>query len=272
MVNICESIKKRYIRLSKGQRKVAQFVVDNPTVIASQIASEVGRLAGVSESTVIRFCYAMDLSGFSELQEKMKAYLIDSGELPIVKQRVSKKKQAQAGTVTKALQDVTTTIARVDESIFAEVTQAIYSSQTVYVIGFRQAIPAALWLYNELTEQRDNVYFIQHDAEDIARNLATMDEHSLLVTVMFDKELEDVETVMAIAQRKSVKIFSLCDQTYKVKQQGAIQLSTEALCSQGISNKIAIFSLMYSLMEHIAKTDVKANDKSGSKYKVPISF
>ena len=58
--------------MSRGQRKVAQFVIDNPTLVTTHIASEVGQLIGVSESTVIRFCYAMELGGFSELQEEIK--------------------------------------------------------------------------------------------------------------------------------------------------------------------------------------------------------
>lgn len=273
-VNICDSIKKRYIRLSKGQRKVAQFVIDNPNIIASQIASEVGRLAGVSESTVIRFCYAMDLSGFSELQEKMKAYLIESGEMPIVKQRAPKKKQVQSDTVAKAIAGVATSIALIDESVLEETVKAIDKSQAVYIIGFRQAIPAALWLYNELRAQRDSVYFIQHEAEDIARNLATMDEKSILLTFMFDGEFEDVETVMAIAQRKNVKIFAFCDKTYAPKQ-GAVQLSTEKLCNGGTPNAIAIFSLLYTLIERITKQEkvsADSNRKNTMKYKVPISL
>ncbi|MER2108235.1 MAG: MurR/RpiR family transcriptional regulator [Solibacillus sp.] len=266
-VNICDSIKKRYIRLSKGQRKVAQFVVDNPNIIASQIASEVGRLAGVSESTVIRFCYAMDLSGFSELQEKMKAYLIESGEIPVVRQRVSKKKQTESASIAKVIEDVTTSITAIDESVFEETVQAIYNSQAVYVIGFRQAIPAALGFYNELTASRDNVYCIQHDAEDIARNLATMDENSILLTFMFDEEFEDVETVMAIAQRKNVKIFVLCNHTYATKK-GIVQLSTEQLCTKDIPSKIALFSMLYKLTELITKQAKEMSRKDTLKYKV----
>ena len=93
-MSICDSIRKKYIRLSKGQRKVAQFVIDNPNIIATQVASEVGRQAGVSESTVIRFCYAMDLSGFSELQQKVKDYLVEKeGLVPVtVKAHTEKNK------------------------------------------------------------------------------------------------------------------------------------------------------------------------------------
>ncbi|WP_042477048.1 MurR/RpiR family transcriptional regulator [Bacillus ndiopicus] len=71
-MSICENIKKRFIRLSKGQRRVAQFVLNDPSIVTTKIASEVGKIAGVSESTVIRFCYAMDFSGYNELQKRMK--------------------------------------------------------------------------------------------------------------------------------------------------------------------------------------------------------
>ena len=59
-MNIYDFIKSKYLRLSKGQRKVAQFILEQPSTIITNIASEVGRLAGVSESTVIRFCYAIE--------------------------------------------------------------------------------------------------------------------------------------------------------------------------------------------------------------------
>ena len=76
-MSICKSIQQRYIRLSKGQRKVAQFVMDHPSIVATQTAAEVGRLANVSESTVIRFCYAMELTGYVALRELLKNYLLD---------------------------------------------------------------------------------------------------------------------------------------------------------------------------------------------------
>ena len=76
-MNFIELVKKKYIRLSKGQRKVAQFIIDNPNAVATNIASDVGRLAGVSESTVIRFCYAIDLTGFLELQQKVRDFLME---------------------------------------------------------------------------------------------------------------------------------------------------------------------------------------------------
>lgn len=71
-VTVEETIKQKYLRLSKGQKIVAQYVLSHPNlVVESTIAKLSGRI-GVSESTIVRFCYAIDLQGFATLQQALK--------------------------------------------------------------------------------------------------------------------------------------------------------------------------------------------------------
>lgn len=79
-MELFDEIKRKFIRLSRGQRKVAQFVMDKPNVVATHTAQEVGKLIGVSESTVIRFCYSMGFSGYSNLQQSIKDNLVKDKE------------------------------------------------------------------------------------------------------------------------------------------------------------------------------------------------
>lgn len=62
-------IQQEYNQLSKGQQKVAKYLLEQPGEFAVKLASEIGEQVGVSETTVIRFCYSIKLSGFSELQK-----------------------------------------------------------------------------------------------------------------------------------------------------------------------------------------------------------
>lgn len=131
-LTICENIKKKYIRLSKGQRKVAQFVMDNPNIVWTNTASEVGRLADVSESTVIRFCYSMDLAGFSELQDKLKEYLMEKGEASEVKQAVPVKKirnHIGADIVKNDIANISKTFNQLKEQDVEEVVQLLHTAK-----------------------------------------------------------------------------------------------------------------------------------------------
>jgi DNA-binding MurR/RpiR family transcriptional regulator len=253
-VSICNDIKRKFIRLSKGQRKVAQFVMDNPKVVATHIASEVGRLADVSESTVIRFCYAMDLSGFSELQDKLKVYLIDKGELPEIKQRVAPVKKIKnflgSDIVKQDISGITKTFNEINEQSLKEVIQHLHSAKRIHFLGFRQSAPAAYWLYNNLLTLKEQVFFIQHEANKIAQQLSIMDEDSLLVVISLDNEYEDIRTTVEIAKRKNVKIIAIRDRELLTNNEPANSvLIVPSAQEGGATCTIAIFALLHVIVE-----------------------
>ena len=254
-MSICDDIKRKYIRLSKGQRKVAQFVMDNPNVVATQIASEVGRLADVSESTVIRFCYAMDYSGFSELQEEIKAYLIEKGGLEEVKKPAPVKrvkKQFGADIVKQDIARIAKTFNEVDEQDLLTVSQQLHNSKKIHLLGLGQSEPTAYWMYSKLSMLREQVFFIQHDAEKIAQQLAMMDEDSLLFVISLDEDYveKDVVTIVDIAKRKNVKIVAIRDKKLtKMPEPASAVLLAPSAQESGTICTIVIFSLLHVLVE-----------------------
>lgn len=210
-MSICDEIKKRYIRLSRGQRKVAQFIIDNPNIIASHIASEVGQLIGVSESTVIRFCYAMDLSGFSELQEKIKYDLLEvSGEIEENNSSVAKKKDRYHSKVmNRDVSCILHTIELMDEKQYIQAVKQMHESHSIYVVGFRQSYPIASFLTSTLKNFRKHVKQIHHDVENIVQQISSMNKNSLLIVIALDTVLEDAMTIAKLAKNKNVQVMAI---------------------------------------------------------------
>lgn len=273
---ICEEIKRKYIRLSKGQRKVAQFVVDNPNVVATHIASEVGRLADVSESTVIRFCYAMDLSGFSELQEKIRWYLINKGEIAETKKIAPSKKGKNslgADIVKQDITGITKTFNELNEQSLEEVIQQLHKAKRVHFLGFRQSAPAALWIYNNLSALRDQVFFIQHEADKIAQQLAIMDEDSLLFVISLNDEYEDIVTTVEIAKRKNVKIVAIRDKKLvSMKEPANEVLIVQSALEGGATRTIAIYALLHVLVESMVQQNPQQYEKFRQKKREVINI
>ncbi|MEK4626904.1 MAG: MurR/RpiR family transcriptional regulator [Solibacillus sp.] len=273
---ICEEIKRKYIRLSKGQRKVAQFVVDNPNVVATHIASEVGRLADVSESTVIRFCYAMDLSGFSELQEKIRGYLINKGEIAETKKIAPSKKGKNslgADIVKQDITGITKTFNELNEQSLEEVIQQLHKAKRVHFLGFRQSAPAALWIYNNLSALRDQVFFIQHEADKIAQQLAIMDEDSLLFVISLNDEYEDIVTTVEIAKRKNVKIVAIRDKKLvSMKEPANEVLIVQSALEGGATRTIAIYALLHVLVESMVQQNPQQYEKFRQKKREVINI
>lgn len=221
-MSICDDIKKRYIRLSKGQRKVAQYVVDNPNIVATQVASEVGRLAGVSESTVIRFCYAMSLTGYNELQDRMKQYLIEKdGTVPVLpKTRTLKKQNIPFNEgISKHMKDLLTVMQQTDEHKCNAVIKLLHNAKDIYIVGFRDAMPAAFTLFFELGQYRDRVHMLQHDASKIVADLVQVNDSSVLFIMNTDSSNEEALAIADIAQRKKSTIITVTNEQYEQLQQ-----------------------------------------------------
>lgn len=79
-MTLSEQIKGKYIRLSKGQKIVAQYIIKYPQRIAESSIATFSKEVGVSESTIVRFCYAIDVNGFSALQVRLKEDLKNPSE------------------------------------------------------------------------------------------------------------------------------------------------------------------------------------------------
>lgn len=50
-------IKEKYKKMSKGQRRLADYVCNDYDKAVFLTAAKLGEIVGVSESTVVRFCY-----------------------------------------------------------------------------------------------------------------------------------------------------------------------------------------------------------------------
>lgn len=274
-LTICENIKKKYIRLSKGQRKVAQFVMDNPNIVGTHTASEVGRLADVSESTVIRFCYSMDLTGFSELQDKLKEYLMEKGEATEVKQAMPAKKirnHIGADIVKKDIANISKTFNQLKEQDVEEVVQLLHSSKKIHFLGFRESTPVAFWMYSNVNRLRDHVHFIPHEADKIAQQLSYMDEESLLFIISLDEEYEDMATTVEIAKRKNVKIVAIRNKELTSHADPANPvLIVPNTKEDGITCTIAVFSLLHILVESMVNQNPQQYEQFNKKPKSPLS-
>ena len=69
LINI---IQAQYPRLSKGQKLIAQYIINNYDKVAFMTASKLGDTVGVSESTVVRFANALGYAGYPKYKKGYK--------------------------------------------------------------------------------------------------------------------------------------------------------------------------------------------------------
>lgn len=264
-MSINEDIKRKFVRLSKGQRKVGQFVIDNPTVVIANGAAEVGRQANVSESTVIRFCYAMDLSGYVELQEEIRSYLMTQNEGARVHSTYSLGKQNALNygkIMQRDIQNIQDTIGLINDHTLQKSAKWMHEGDSIYILGARQAASVASWLSYTLKTLRPNVKQIRTDSDDFAQQINSMGDRTTLIVFSFDKHTKDLKTIVEIAKLKKVKIIAITDSALS-----PLREYTSALFALGMKNQSTldiipvIFSFMHALVEEMMSHNKMEYDK-----------
>lgn len=77
MKGLVERLRERQGELTQAQRRLAEYILQNVEEAAFMSASSLGRKAGVSEATVVRFSQLLGYKGFPELKEALRDMVIE---------------------------------------------------------------------------------------------------------------------------------------------------------------------------------------------------
>ena len=71
-MDLIEHIQQKFPRMSKGQKAIATFIMENYDKAAFMTASRLGKKVGVSESTVVRFAAELGYDGYPDMQKSLQ--------------------------------------------------------------------------------------------------------------------------------------------------------------------------------------------------------
>jgi DNA-binding MurR/RpiR family transcriptional regulator len=214
-MKLTELIHERYNGLSKSQKKVAAYVLDHPRKIALEPAQEVGGSIGVSETTVIRFCYSLSLSGYAELQKAIREQLL-SQESSLNAYQQSKMALEQQPHFLKEVMDrdrsaILQTMKQLDETFYETAAAKLGKANKVYVLGLRSSFAPANWLAFSLNLVRGNVHQIRPETEDVIQTISEMNSKSVLIVISFHRYLKEPIRIAELAKRQGAFVIGITD-------------------------------------------------------------
>ena len=205
MNNLLNEIQRRLPSMSKGQQRIANFITASYEQAAFMTAARLGETVGVSESTVVRFAYALGLDGYPALQDRMQEMVL--GRLTSV-QRAQlasgiKKNEVFKTVLTTDMSSIRTTMEMADETIL--------QARKVYVLGLRSAMPLAMFLAYYLDYICGNVITFSANLQDLRETMVRMDHRDAFVCISFPRYSTRTAEAMAYAKSRGAKTIALTD-------------------------------------------------------------
>ena len=200
-------------RLSKGHRKIAEYIVEHYDKAVFMTASKLGEKVGVSESTVVRFASAMGYEGYPQLQRSLQELV--SHRLT-ANQRFEMATEldpsAALTTVLKSdMQNLRNTLEQVEQQVFDEVVQRLLNANAVYVMGLRSAAPLAQFMGYYLNYIFDNVHLVSSGATDVFEEIIKLRENDVLIGISFPRYSTRTLEAMRFAKRCGAQVVAITD-------------------------------------------------------------
>lgn len=211
--DLINRINSSYKKMSKGQKLIAEYILNNYDKAAFMTASRLGIKVDVSESTVVRFANFLGYDGYPRLQKALQELI--RNKLTTV-QRIEMSSDLNQSmvlrTVLKAdMNNIRLTIDQIDNDVFDEIVNEIFHAKQIYVLGLRSSAPLAQFLGYYLNFIFDNVRIVTSGVSDIFEQLMRIGEGDLLIGISFPRYSSRTIEAMSFVKEKKAKVIAITD-------------------------------------------------------------
>ena len=206
-------LNKNYKTLSKGQKQLAAYITENYDRAAFITASKMGRIVGVSESTVVRCAYALGYDGYPELQKSLQELI--RNKLTSV-QRIQLTGDLQPNDVLRSVlksdvSNIRATIDSIDNASFNAAINALLEAKKVYIVGLMSAAPLAQFLAYYLGFVMDNVVMVSGAMGNIYEDLFRISSEDVCIGISFPRYSNRTIDALDFARGKDATIIAITD-------------------------------------------------------------
>ena len=213
--DISQRIRNIYSTLSKGQKKIANAILNDYDKAAYLTAAKLGRLVGVSESTVVRFADELGFEGYSDfqraVQELVRMKLTPNQRIEVTKQRIGRGDILEA-VIESDISKIRYTLDKLDRDVFRKSVDAILEAKNIYVTGARSTEALARLLSYNLSLIFDNVKFVNPTSSaEVFEQMFSVGEEDTVIAFSFPRYSSKIVNAVKFARQNNAKVVVFTD-------------------------------------------------------------
>jgi DNA-binding MurR/RpiR family transcriptional regulator len=211
-------MEEKYAKLSKGQKRLADYVRENYDKAVFLTASKLGEIVGVSESTVVRFATQLGYKGYpgfqKALEELVRTRLNSIQRMEVTYGRISQP-EILATVLQSDIEKIKLTLAGIDQKAFELAIDTILHVEKIYVIGIRSCAPLASFLSFYLNLICENVVLVNtNSSSEIFEQLIRINEKDVIIGISFPRYSMRTLKALEFASNRKAKVITLTDSVH----------------------------------------------------------
>ena len=215
---LLNKIDKNYEQMSKGQKLLADYILKNYDKAVFLTAAKLGKVVGVSESTVVRFATQLGYQGYpgfqKALEELVRNKLNSIQRMEVTYGRISQS-EILASVLQSDVEKIKLTLANMDQNAFELAVDTILNAKRIYVVGIRSCAPLANFLSFYLNLIFDNVTSVHtNSSSEIFEQLIRIGAEDVIIGISFPRYSMRTLKALEFASNRKAKVITLTDSVH----------------------------------------------------------
>lgn len=216
--DILTRIRDCYNKMSKSHKVIANYIMEHYDQAVFMTAAKLGEETKISESTVVRFAYALGYEGYPEFQQALAEWVknkLNSVQKIGAKYGKSTQSEILTEVLTSDMDKINDTIEHLDPIAFETAVDIILNANHIYIIGLRSCQPLAQFLSFYLNMIRPDVSLVgSTNASEIFEQMVRVGDKDAVIGISFPRYSMRTLKAMEFANDRNAKVISITDSVH----------------------------------------------------------
>lgn len=255
--DILTAIQENMGSFSKGQKRIAAFILESYDKAAFMTASKLGQTVNVSESTVVRFAAELGYDGYPSMQKSLQKMI--RSRLTSVQRIEMANDQIGNDVVSSVLRSdiamIRSTLEELDRERFNHAVDAILKAKKIYIMGFRSSSAVSRFMAFHFNLIFDNVCEISaNTVSEVFEQILRVGPQDVVIGVCFPRYSSRTVKAMHYAKDRGATVIAITDsEASPIAAQAHITLPSKSGMASFVDSLVAPMSLVNALIVAVSQ-------------------
>ncbi len=251
--DILSYIESEINNMSKGQKKIAQFILTHYDKATFMTASSLGSHVGVSESTVVRFATQLGFDGYPQLQRALQEIVktrLTTLQRVDISNEIIKDNDVLSSVMNLDITRIRTTLENIDREEFEKAVNAISNAENIYVLGTRSSFALSQFMTFYLNYIFKNVRNVNSNSSSgIFDQIFKISNNDVFIAIGFPRYSTTTIKAIDFAKHKNAITIAITDrQSSPLGEKADIKLIARSDVISFVDTLVAPLSLINALL------------------------
>lgn len=250
-------IQKMMPQFSKGQRRIAAYIMEHYDKAAFMTAAKLGGTVGISESTVVRFATELGFVGYPQLQKAMqemiRSKLTSVQRIELTSNRIGDNSVLES-VLGMDIDKIRTTLEETSKESFQTAVDTILKARKIFIIGVRSCAALATFLHYYFKLIFEEVVLLDTPSEmELYEQMLWITGEDVVIDISFPRYSKRAVKALQIAMDRGATVVAITDSVHSpLAVEGAILLMARSEMASFVDSLVAPLSLLNALIVAVA--------------------